>query len=231
LKGRDLIRQLKTKFRVQTDAELARQIGVSIPNLQVWKNRQSDLTCRQIAELTSKAHRAGQAHVRSTAIRPIVEFFPINKVESRGGAKYEVFSTKTERADDHPYLGGLRAELQGSHGLYIFFDSRGQAIYVGKAEGQDLWKEVNLAFNRERGELQSIKRVRHPNRRQQYRTSDEKARQITDVAVPLHELARYFSTYEVVPGLIGTLEAMLVRSFANNLLNKRMERFPTAEST
>jgi hypothetical protein len=113
----------------------------------------------------------------------------------------------------------------------FFFDSRGQAIYVGKAEGQDLWKEVNLAFNRERGELQSIKRVRHPNRRQQYRTSDEKARQITDVAVPLHELARYFSTYEVVPGLIGTLEAILVRSFANNLLNKRMERFPTAEST
>jgi hypothetical protein len=109
--------------------------------------------------------------------------------------------------------------------LAVFFDSRGQAIYTGKARRQNLWKEMNLAFNRNRGEIQKIKRVHHPTRKQSYRTSDEKARQIRDSFVPLHELARYFSAYQIADTMINELEAMLVRSFANDLLNQRMERF------
>ena len=88
-----------------------------------------------------------------------------------------------------------------------------------------MWKEIKLAFNRERGDVQNIRRVRHPERNKIYRTSDEKARQIVDQVVPIHELAAYFSAYEVADGLIGEVEAMLVRSFANDLLNVRMERF------
>jgi len=116
-------------------------------------------------------------------------------------------------------------ELASSKGIYIFFDSRGQAIYTGKAHRQTLWKEMNLAFNRDRGEVQKIKRVSHPEQKRIYRTSEEKDRQITDHVVPLHDLASYFSAYVVTDGLIGKLEAMLVRSFANDLLNIRMERF------
>jgi len=81
------------------------------------------------------------------------------------------------------------------------------------------------AFNRKRGELQTIKRVRHPKTKVTYRTSDEKARQIHDYEVPLHELAAYFSAYEVTDGMIPEVESLLVRSFANDLLNKRMEKF------
>jgi hypothetical protein len=58
-----------------------------------------------------------------------------------------------------------------------------------------------------------------------YRTSDEKARQITDQVVRLSELASYFSAYQVADGMINEMEAVLVRSFANDLLNKKMERF------
>lgn len=228
MRGKDVIGQLKKKFELQTDTALAERIGFSVPGIQVWKAQRTHITHRQLAELVYKAHAAGQTHVRDSAIRPIVEFFPINKSKSRSGAKYELFSLKTANGPGtHPYLRGLRDELQDSFGIYVFFDSRGQAIYTGKAQKQDIWKEMNLAFNRERGEVQSIKRVNHPSRKQTYRTSDEKARQIVDVSVPLHELAAYFSTYEVSGGLIGTLEAMLVRSFANNILNVRMERFPT----
>ncbi len=93
------------------------------------------------------------------------------------------------------------------------------------ARKQSLWDEMNLAFNRERGELQKIKRVRHPLRNQPYKTSNEKARQISDYVVPLHELSAYFSAYEVTDKMINEVEAMLVRSFANDLLNKRMEKF------
>lgn len=55
--------------------------------------------------------------------------------------------------------------------------------------------------------------------------SDEKARQIIDQQVPLWDLAAYFNAYEVADEMIEDVEALLLRSFANNLLNKRMEQF------
>jgi hypothetical protein len=73
--------------------------------------------------------------------------------------------------------------------------------------------------------VQKIKRVKHPLRNQAYTNSQEKARQITDHVVPLYELASYFSAYEVTDGMVDEVEAMLVRGFANDLLNARMERF------
>lgn len=89
--------------------------------------------------------------------------------------------------------------MEKYRGIYIFFDSRGRAIYVGKTEKQKLWKEIKDAFNRSRGDFQKIRRVKQPIRKQVYRNSNEKARQI--------------------------VEALLVRCAANDLLNKRMERF------
>jgi hypothetical protein len=59
----------------------------------------------------------------------------------------------------------------------------------------------------------------------QYKTSSEKSRQIIESAVPLHEIAYYFSAYEVEVGMIDELESLLIRSFANDLLNVQMGRF------
>ena len=132
---------------------------------------------------------------------------------------------------DTPISMDLRNELEKHHGVYVFFDSRGQAIYTGKARKQSLWKELTNAFNRKRGQIQKIWRVKHPMRKQQYRNSNEKARQIDEYAVPLHELASYFSAYHVADGMVNKLEALLVRSFANGLLNKRMETFGRAQKT
>ena len=84
---------------------------------------------------------------------------------------------------------------------------------------------MKFAFNRERGDLQKIKRVRHPSGKTPYRNSEEKSRQIHEFEIPLHDIAAYFSAYQVADGMINEVEAMLVRSFANDLLNKRMERF------
>ncbi len=222
--GSDVVRALKKKFRAQTDSELAAKIGMTVPGLQIWKNR-ARITERQLGELVYKANRAGASNLQVSAIRPLVEFFPIQRTDSRQGARFELFSTKTSNGGSHDYFHGLRKELDEHCGVYIFFDSRGQAIYTGKARKQTLWREMNGAFNRDRRAVQKIKRVRHPKRNQMYQSSNEKARQITDQVVPLHEIAAYFSAYEVADGMIGELEAMLVRSFANDLLNKRMERF------
>ena len=222
--GLDAITAIKRKFRVKTDKALSSRIGVTVHGIRAWKAR-SAVTSRQFAEVVHKANLAGERNMQARAIRPVVEFFPIHRCESAQKAGYLIFSTDVNKGGTNRYLQGLREELESRCGVYIYFDSRGQAIYAGKARKQSLWREMNLAFNRERGEIQRIKRVNHPSRNQVYKTSNEKARQITDHVVPLHELASYFSAYEIADGMIGEVEAMLVRSFANDLLNKRMERF------
>ncbi len=109
--------------------------------------------------------------------------------------------------------------------IYLFYDSRGRSIYAGKTEEQSLWSEMTNAFNRRRGEVQKIKRVKHPVRNVQFRGAEEKRRLIVDRPVLLRDLAHYFSAYSVPEGLIGKLEALIVRAFANDLLNIKMENF------
>ncbi len=224
MKGVDVISAVKKKLGVSTDRALADRLGITTQAIHNWKNR-GKVTERQVAGLLSIAMKASAKDTQVTAIRPLVEFFRVEKCLSKQGARFEIFSTQDTDGKQSPYHSGLRDELEVHHGVYIFFDSRGQAIYAGKARLQNLWKEINLAFNRKRGDVQKIKRVSHPTRKQAYRNSNEKARQITDHVIPLHEIAAYFSAYLVSDGLIGEVEAMLVRSFANDLLNVRMERF------
>lgn len=224
MKGSDVISELKKKFRVTTDKSLAKVLGLSVPAIQNWKNR-PQCTLRQVAGLVHAASKAGGTSFREKAVRPLVEFFELKRSWSKHGASRELFSTRDSTGKVHPYASGLRRELEKCNGVYIFFDSRGQAIYAGKARRQSLWKEMNSALNRDRGAVQKIKRVRHPTRKIEYRTSDEKARQIIEQQVPLWDIAKYFSAYEVAIEMIEDVEALLVRSFANDLLNKRMERF------
>ncbi len=215
--GKKVIAALKGKFRVTTDNALSKHLGMSVPAIQLWKHG-GVVTIRQIAGLVHKAS------FKSNAIRPVVEFFPIDRSNSPQEVTYEVFSPD-DNGQPHPYRFGLKQELVKFHGVYVFFDSRGQAIYAGKARRQSLWKEINLAFNRDRGQVQSIRRVGHPTIKKAYRTTDEKHRPIVDQVVPLHELATYFSAYRVADAMINDLESLLVRSFANDLLNIRMEKF------
>jgi hypothetical protein len=224
MKGSEVISELKKKFRARTDKALGEMLGLSIPAIHNWKKRPK-CTLRQIAGLVHAASKAGAKNMRDNAVRPLVEFFRVHADESRRGARYSLFESRDEYGVHHPQLLGLKEELDSKNGVYLFFDSRGQAIYAGKAKEQSLWKEMNDALNRKRGDVQSIKRVQHPERRQAYRNSEEQARQIKDRPVPLWDLAIYFSAYEVAKEMINDVEALLVRSFANNLLNKRMERF------
>lgn len=224
MKGSEVISELKKKFRVQTDKELGEVLGLSVATIQKWKTRPK-CTLRQVAGLVHAASKRGAVRFRTNAIRPLVEFFGIDNCVSGKGAGYLLFDITDGNSNPHSYRVGLRDELEAKHGVYLFFDSRGQAIYAGKARKQSLWKEMNLALNRDRGQLQSVKRVNHPERKMEYRTSDEKTRQIVDQSVSIWEIAKYFSAYEVANEMIEDVEALIVRSFANNLLNKKMEKF------
>jgi len=231
MKGIQLIEAAKIKFGIRTDKDLSEKLGVSIPTISLWKKQRREITPQQMAGLLNKASEKATSQALKTAIHPIVEFFGIDRCLSRGGKNSEIFSSKKENGDDHSYLSGLKEELENNNGIYIFFDSVGKAIYAGKARKQSLWKEMNRAFNRRR-DVQTIRCVKHPMDRERiYRTSDVTHRQIVKRQKYLWHIASYFSAYRVVEDIIDNMEAMLLRSFPNNLLNEKMEQFASHRKT
>lgn len=206
-----------------TDSVLASELGVTQAALQGYRGR--ELTPKQVANLLDRAAKKASDELAHNSIVPIVEFLPITAAETAQGKSWLIFAHREEDGSPHPFWAGLRQALEQSHGIYIFHDSRGRAIYVGKAHLLSLWTELNNAFNRDRGEVQSIKRVTHPSTRKSFKSAVEIKRQVTKETVPLHHIAFYLSAYSVPEPLIGKLEALLVRGFANDLLNVRMEHF------
>jgi hypothetical protein len=208
-----------------TDKELASQLGIALPTMRIWKRgKRNVLTNRQIANLVIAVRKNAEKDVLRRAIIPVVEFFQqLEATRSRGGARWEIFSAVAGDGHPYPYLLGLRDELEKHSGVYIFYDSSGRAIYVGKAASRNLWDELNNAFNRATGDVQSIYRVKHPKRNYQFKNNTEKVRQIQKRSVPIYELAKYLSAYAIPKELISKFEALLVRAFANDLLNVRME--------
>lgn len=221
MKAKELIAALEKKLGTSSQADLAQTLGITVTTLCNWKNRDEDLSALQVASALAKSQSAAVRKSQLETIQPIVELYPIDKCESRRQASWVLFNGGTTA---NLYAQGLRSALNESYGIYIFYDSRGQALYVGKAREQSLWKEMNLAFNRQRA-LQKIALVRHPERNQEFKPGYEKLRQPKDTQLELWGLARYFSAYHVDRGMIDDLEALMVRGFANTLLNARMETF------
>ncbi|MDX9862023.1 MAG: hypothetical protein RBS99_14015 [Rhodospirillales bacterium] len=206
-----------------TDSVLAKEIGITQPALANYRGK--DVTAKQAVNLMEKYARKAELRIVASSVVPIVEFFPLNPTKTSQEKSWQIFTAFKKHGGDHPYYRGLKEQLESTHGIYIFHDSRGRAIYAGKAQKQSLWAEMNNAFNRDRREVQSIKRVRHPSSGVAYKGPDEKKRQITKEIVTLYHIAKYASAYQVTDGLIGKLEALIVRTFANDLLNVRMENF------
>jgi transposase len=221
MKAKELIAALTKKLGTTSQNELASALGVTVTTLINWKNRDEDLSAVQVASALSKSRSAAVRKSQLETIQPIVELYPINKCESHRQASWVLFNGGTSA---NLYAQGLKNALNESYGIYIFYDSRGAALYVGKAREQSLWKEMNLAFNRQRA-VQKISLVRHPERNQEFKPGYEKLRQPKDTQLELFDLANYFSAYSVDQGMIDDLEALMVRGFANSLLNVRMETF------
>lgn len=221
MKANDLIEALAKKLGTNSQTELASVLGVAVGTLINWKNRDEDLSPLQVASALAKSRSAAVRKAQLETIQPIVEFYVIDRCLTKREASWVVF----DGGDDATlYAQGLRAELESCFGIYMFYDSRGRALYVGKAREQSIWKEMNLAFNRKR-EVQTIALVHHPDRNQEFKPGYEKLRQPKDTQLELFDLACYFSAYHVDDGMIEDLEALMVRGFANDLLNVKMETF------
>jgi hypothetical protein len=225
MRAASLFRELKRKLRVATNRDLQKKLGMSHMALLNWRDRGA-LTPRQIANAIYKARYAAIADAQIKTIQPIVEYFPLKAKESKQGIRYELFDTSASAGAS--YIA-LRRALENANGIYVFYDSRGRALYAGKAKQLSLWTEMKNAFNRHR-EMQKVYRVKHPVRMKEFRPAYEKNRQPRRRDLPLSNLAAYVSAFQVDEGMINDLEALLVRGFANDLLNARMERFAHARA-
>ncbi len=218
VKPADLLEELKKQLGVDTDRSLSVALGVAQQTFVNWRKQRVAMTARQMAEVLRKAQLQATTEAHQKAFRPIIEFFPVDPFQLK--KSYVVFDTD-------PSCGkmrlGLCQELQSIKGLYVFYDSRGRALYVGQAAKQSIWKEMHSAFNRTRP-AQAIAAVRHPKINVEYKPASEKLRQPVDTPRKLHELAAYFSAYEVAGPLINDFEALLIRAFPNDLLNFKMEK-------
>jgi len=223
MKAQDLLEALERKLETTSQAHLASVLGVTVQTLVNWKNRDEELSPLQVAAVLVKFRHAAVERAQFETIRPVVEFFRIFRCATQRGASWLVLDASQSR-----YKEGLQKALDDSYGLYIFYDSRGKALYVGKAKEQTIWKEMNNAYNRKRGQVQSIKLVQHPEINKEFKTGYEKLRQPQETHLKLYDLAMFFSAYSVDPGMIDDLEALMVRGFANDLLNVKMETFAHA---
>jgi len=218
----NLRKKFSEEYEIGGDESIAKRLGVSLATLRSWAKSEKELAPFQIANALLKSHNTAVSQAQFDAIKPIVEFYEIDCSDSKQAKKVEILP----RAEGCSKMQrGVRDELLKRSGLYIFYDSRGRALYAGKARKQSLWKEMNLAYNRARGEVQKIKLVWHPERNQEFKPGYEHSRQPKDLQLELHALATYFSAYWVTDGMIDDLEALIVRGFANDLLNARMEKF------
>ena len=218
-----IIDKLKEEFKCEKNSDLATFLSKDQSKVFSWNNRISTwtktpelLSATKIKNLLKDAVDAAVKRQREeifkTLIDPITEYFPIDKGKPIGSKKNHYEIQLGGQEDERP---DLRDRLERSKGIYIFYDSSTRAIYVGQTKSNTLWKEIQLAFNRDPAQHQNIYRIDHNGPKTQRGLSEKK--------VWFNEMARYFSAYDIHRDIIPTFEALFIRAFANSLMNKKME--------
>jgi len=103
-------------------------------------------------------------------------------------------------------------KLKQSNGVYIFYDSLGKAIYIGKTKrigNEHLFGEIKNAWDRQRDYQQRIR--------------TKKSHSFTYQSYKLKNASHYISAYAISDVHISLIEALLTRILPNNLTNKKIE--------
>jgi DNA-binding Xre family transcriptional regulator len=212
--GKEVFGQLQKKLGISTARELAQKLGFAEATLcQLQEKNLKPIT---ISTIICNTIKATQNELATTGVKAIVEFYPISKCESSHGIKMEFLD---KHNTDEKVYSALRAELSMRSGLYIFYNSEGKLLYIGKTKGKtnSLWDEIKSAYNRER-----VPQILYLTRT---RLSDSApfTSKIKNENVFLHDISAYFSAYYVHDSLIDIIEALLIRITPNNNMNDRIE--------
>ncbi len=212
--GKEVFGYLQKKLGTNTARELAQQLGIAESRLCQLQEKQ--LKPMTISTIICNTIEATHNELATTGVRAIVEFYPISRCESTHGKRKEFLDK--QNIDTSTY-SALRTELSTKSGLYIFYNSEGKLLYIGKTKGKtnSLWDEIKSAYNRER----DPQKLYMTNTR----LSDFSpfTSRIKKQNVYLHDISAYFSAYQVHDSLIDIIEALLIRITPNNNMNDRIE--------
>lgn len=228
MKGKDFVEKLREEFQCETKSQLAQLLGRTSANISTWR-KNPDLkpmvVARAMRELADRAQGETEAlreELRKVqiahSISTILEYAPI---AANHKAQAEYSQIKAEDGYGHPEI---RKRLEDKRGIYVFYSSLCQAVYVGKANDTELWRECNTAFNRD---LKSdLYKVNHPseNKKQPRRIT------LSKCSTKVYKVATFLSVYEVDKALVDMVEALLIRAFINQLPNVKIENLAQIES-
>lgn len=215
------------EFECDTQKQLADVLGVVQPTINGWK-RTDELNPMVVARAMRKlAERAeeeaedlrDQLRARQVAhsISALVEYAPIAAWNKPGNQIVQI-----KAADGYGRLD-IRNTLENKRGIYIFYSSMCSPIYVGKAKETKLWDECTSAFNRDlKGDLS---RVNHPDGVRK----PPKQLKLGRYPARVYEVASYLSAYEIDKALVDKVEALMIRSFINQLANVKIENLGEIE--
>lgn len=217
--GADFVEKLKEQFDCNTDTALGTTLQVN--NIANWKQR-TEFSPKWMARIIKSAVDVNCEHVIteqfknidkeiSNSIKTIIEYIPIRPLH-QSGQKRVIIKTQ----DGYGHLK-LRDQIEDKYGIYIFYNSSCCPVYVGKAKDTELWTESNSAYGRVyKGHVYGVNyKMGHQKQLNTYSLSKRE--------VKMYELVSYYSSYEVHKGLIDKVEALLIRSFINDLSNVRVE--------
>ncbi len=210
MQGDKLLKLLKSQLFVESDADLAKMLGLTVGRISQlrYDNEVKDGT---VNSLIKKALAAQSKSLSKRAISPIVEFFETEMCQKSERSFIDV--SKEDRK-------ALQKALKAAKGVYSFYNSELEIIYVGKTKN-DLWTEMCNAYSRKMPHYHRYY-VNHPHGK--YSAGKGRAlRQIKRDAMYLYDAASYFSAYSVEENLIDAFETLIIRMIPNDLLNVRME--------
>ena len=198
-----------------SDHAIAQDIGISTPALNNFRSGVATTQDKTVNKLLS--------WYSMSAIRRIIEFYPIKYDENYEKRQF-MFLDKDKESDK--YVEKTLRETRG--GIYIFYDSYGQALYVGKTNGI-LITEIIQQFEKIKIEIYLTD---PPPNTTHKPLSKQKKQKLSSKQIkkrdhyPLYNCATYLSVYHITqPALIHNLEALLIRAFPNNIINKQMAKF------
>jgi hypothetical protein len=182
--GKDLVRLLEeTEFSVEIGAVTRHQ----------WRSK-----TQLSPAILRNAFRKLQSQTLDRALWPIIEF---HRIDFEHGANVDSFRN---RLNDEKIFGVLSQQIGG---VYAFFDTTGEVIYVGKTAG-NLFTEMQQRYSGKTIRFRVL--VKGKAKWEHWSIKD---------------VAQFVSAYGVAEPLITNIEALLTRIIINKAANIRTESF------
>jgi DNA-binding XRE family transcriptional regulator len=189
-----LLEALQEEYGAVTQSVLAKALGVTQPTISNWVNggEPSKKNLKMLVEYFRNHHAI-------TLIKPLIEFQSIEPCRSGNEWRF---------SPDASVVENLKTKLKGKHGLYIYYSSTGESLYLGKTEAS-LYAEAKQRLKAK------------PNR--------PVFQPVKGYHLQMGAMARFISAYEVtIPAAVKNLESFMLRAFSNDLRNRNGGNFKLA---